>query len=192
LDVARALQDGEAFLKNAQDEMERKILREDQLYFIDNQVEALDLYLADTEDLVPQSPQLGELRKKLREAKGALEKKSMEFVASQEGGEMPEEIPEAEMAEAYVEYGRQFIGLARNALKTQVKAVSQLPEWEDPLATIKSYLADSEPYVHAHPDLKKVREQLKDRKRELEKRIQDVVQAWRAADLAGGAEEDEE
>lgn len=171
--------------------MERKILREDQLYFTENQVEALDAYLADTEDLAPASPQLAELRNQVRAAKVALEKKNIEFMASQEGGELPEDLPEAEMAAALTEYGREFLGLARAAVRTQVKAVSQLPEWEDPLTTIKSFLADSEPYMHASPDLMKVRNTLKDYKRELEKRIADVVQAWRQADLTGGAEDDE-
>jgi len=191
LDVPRALADGQAFVKNAEEEMDRKILREDQLYFIDNQVEALDTFLADTEDLSQESAELAALRGQLRDLKGKLEKKSMEFLTSQEGSELPEDLPPAEMAEALVGYGRDFIKMADDALKTNIGNIERVSEWEDPLSMINSFLADSEIYVQEHPDLPKVRKELKSRKRELQKRIADVVAAWRAADLTGGDEDED-
>lgn len=191
MDLQRALQDGEQFIKNAQDEMERKILREDQLYFIENQVEAIDVYLADTEDLQATSAPLKDLRDRLRTAKQGLEKKSMEFLAQQEGSDLPEDLPPAEMASDLVAYGKEFLQMADEALKSKVDKIDKLPQWEEPLTTINSFLADSEIYVPHAKDLPKVRDQLKTRKRELEKRIQDVVSAWRASDVAGGDEDDE-
>lgn len=190
LDAARALADGQLFVKNAEEEMDRKILREDQLYFIDNQVEAIDTFLADTEDLAGDA-QVKPLRDTLRDLKGKLEKKSMEFLAQQEGGDLPEDSPPEEMAEAMVAYGKDFIEMADEALKAKVKGVEDVAVWEDPLATLNSFLADSEILVPLHPPLKKVREDVRARKVELEKRIRDVVGAWRQSDLAGGADDDE-
>ena len=94
MDPQRALSDGALFVKNAEEEMDRKILREDQLYFIDNQVEAIDTFLADTEDLVSNGD-VKKLRDQLREMKQKLEKKSMEFLATQEGGALRDIDPRA-------------------------------------------------------------------------------------------------
>ena len=191
MDAQRALADGALFVKNAEEEMDRKILREDQLYFIDNQVEALDTFLADTEHLVSH-PDVKALRDTLRDLKGKLEKKSMEFLAQQEGSELPEDSPPEEMAEAMVAYGKDFIEMADEALKTKVKAVDQVAAWEDPLATLNSFLADSETLVAYHKPLAAVRTEVRARKEELQKRIADVVSDWRAKDLAGGGEEDDD
>jgi hypothetical protein len=190
LDAQRALADGGLFVKNAEEEMDRKILREDQLYFIDNQVEALDTFLADTEHLVSHAD-VKALRDTLRDLKGKLEKKSMEFLAQQEGSELPEDSPPEEMAEAMVAYGKDFIEMADEALKTKVKAVDQVAAWEDPLATLNSFLADSETLVSHHKPLAAVRTEVRARKEELQKRIADVVSDWRQKDLAGGDGDDD-
>lgn len=193
LDAQRALTDGAAFVKNAEEEMDRKILREDQLYFIDNQVEALDTFLADTEDLNGNA-EVEALRQKLRELKGKLEKKVLEWLATQEGGgDLPEDLPPAETAADMVEAGGEVIKMADDALKTKVKGVEQVAAWEEPLAAVNSFLADSEIYVQHNQKLVKVRADVRSRKMELQKRIADLVQDWRQRDLAGGAgDEDEE
>ena len=191
MEPQRALTDGQLFVKNAEEEMDRKILREDQLYFIDNQVEALDTFLADTEDLNGHKD-VEALRAQLRDLKAKLEKKSMEFLATQEGsGDLPEDIPPEEMAEAMVAYGQDFIEMADAALKSKVKAISDASKWEDPLATLNSFLADSETLVKHHAPLAKVRTEIRARKMELQKRIADLVGEWRASDMAGGDAEDE-
>jgi hypothetical protein len=190
MDAQRALADGTIFVKNAEEEMDRKILREDQLYFIDNQVEALDTFLADTEDLNGNA-EVEAMRAQLRDLKGKLEKKSMEFLAQQEGSDLPEDLPPEEMAEAMVGYGQDFLQMADDALKQKVTKVDQLPNWEDPLATLNSFLADSETLVPLNPNLAKVRAEVRARKVELQKRITDVVGAWRQSDLAGGADDDD-
>ncbi|MHB8584738.1 MAG: hypothetical protein ACYDDF_02720 [Thermoplasmatota archaeon] len=192
MDLAHALSEGETFVKNAEEAMERKVLREDQLYVWDNQVEVLDTFLADTEELAATSPELKDLRDKLRTMKRALEKKSMEFLAQQDKTEMPEDLPPEEEAVSFVEPGEDLLKAADKALKRNITKVEDVGEWEEPLVWLNSYLADSEIFVPLNPDLAKVRAQLKDRKRELEKRVADVVQSWRAADLAGGGEEDGE
>lgn len=188
MDPQRALAEGAMYVKNAEEEMDRKILREDQLYFLDNQVEALDTFLADTEEFNDHT-ELEALRSQLRDLKSKLEKKSMEFLAQQEGEDLPEDLPPEEMAQAMVGYGRDFIQMADEALKTNVKKVDQLPEWEDPLTTLNSYLADSETLVKLNPGLAKMRTEVRARKVELQKRIADMVGQWRASDAAGGDDE---
>ena len=91
-----------------------------------------------------------------------------------------------------VQYGKEFLEMADEALKTKVKAIDQVAAWEDPLATLNSFLADSETLVTLNPQLKKVREDVRARKMELQKRIADVVGAWRQSDVSGGDGEDEE
>lgn len=171
--------------------MDRKILREDQLYFIDNQVEALDTFLADTEELNANA-EVSALRETLRGLKGKLEKKSMEFLATQEGGDLPEDLPPAETAADMVEAGAEIIKFADDALKSKVKNIEEVAMWEEPLAAVNSFIADSEVFVQYNPKLAKVRTEVRSRKGELEKRIQDVVQAWRQNDAAGGAGDDDE
>lgn len=189
MDAQRALADGELFVKNAEEEMDRKILREDQLYFIDNQVEAIDTFLADTEDLNGNG-EVQQLREQLRGLKQKLEKKSMEFLAQQEGSDLPEDLPPEEMAEAMVAYGQDFLEMADQALKSKVKGIEDVSTWEDPLATLNSFLADSEPLVQYHAPLAKMREQIRARKVDLQKRIADVVSNWRASDSAGGDDDE--
>lgn len=172
--------------------MDRKILREDQLYFIDNQVEALDTFLADTEELNTNA-QVEALRSQLRTLKGQLEKKVLEWLATQEGGgDLPEDLPPAETASDMVEAGAEIIKMADDALKSKVKGVEEVATWEEPLAAVNSFLADSEIYVQHNPKLAKVRADVRSRKGELQKRIADIVQAWRQSDLAGGAGDDDE
>lgn len=190
MEPQRALADGALFVKNAEEEMDRKILREDQLYFIDNQVEALDTFLADTEDLVSNAD-VKALREQLRTLKGQLEKKSIEFLAQQEGQDLPEDLPPAETAADMVEAGAEIVKMADDALKAKVKGIEDVTIWEEPLVAINGFLADSEVYVSHHPKLQKVRTDVRSRKVELQKRIADVVGAWRQSDLTGGDEDEE-
>jgi hypothetical protein len=192
LDAQRALTDGAQYVKNAEEEMDRKILREDQLYFIDNQVETLDTFLADTEDLNTDA-QAEAMRQQLRELKGKLEKKVLEWLATQEGGgDLPEDLPAPETAADMVEAGAEIIKMADDALKTKIKGVEEVANWEEPLAAVNSFLADSEVFVKHHPKLQKVRTDVRSRKVELQKRIADLVQDWRQRDVAGGTGDDDE
>lgn len=190
LDAARAVAEAGSFIKNAEEELDRKILREDQLYFVDNQVEALDAFLADTEELVDGSPELADTRKKLRDLKTQLERKGMEFLASQSGDPLPEELPLEDQVEDFLAGGKDLIAFADEALGEKVAKVDGLPQWEEPLRALKSFLADSEPLAE-HPKLSKVREEVRGRCRKLQQGISTVVEDWRKSDVAGGDEDDE-
>jgi len=186
VEVDRILADGAIYVTNAEEELDRKILREEQLYFIDNQVEAIDTFLADTEE-VNDDGEVRALRDQLRTMKGKLERKAAEFLAKQDGEELPpegeDELPPAEMAEALVAYGNDFIGVAEKALTKKVSKIEDVEKWEAPLATLNSFLADSELVAAEHPDLPKVRQEVRARKLELRKRIDDMIQDWRTRDV---------
>jgi hypothetical protein len=192
MELQQVIAQGETFVKNAEDTMSRPIINTDQLYVYDNQVEVIDTYLADTEDLQGQSPDLASMRARLRGIKEQLEKKIIEVEAKAEGIEgPPEDIPPAELAAAFEETAPDLLAEADKALKKNVTKVDKLHEWEEPLAAINSFLADSEP-VASIGNLAKVRGQLKERKHALRGKIQNLVQEWRQADLAGGDDDEEE
>ncbi|MGQ0535466.1 MAG: hypothetical protein ACT4PT_05290 [Methanobacteriota archaeon] len=191
MEIASLVAGGESYLKNAEEALARPILNEDQLYVWENQVEVLDTFLADTEEVADGNAQVAELRAKIRAAKKELEKKAMEFVVKQEGGELPEEAPEEDVVAEFLEYGKEFAKDADKALKAPVKGVQELEKWETPLMMINSFLADTEPYAK-HAALQKLRGELRGKKRDLAGRIDAVIKDWRAADLAGGAADDED
>ncbi|MBI4393101.1 MAG: hypothetical protein HY556_04785 [Euryarchaeota archaeon] len=188
MEVERLLVDGETYVKNAEEALERVIINADQLYVWDNQVEVIDTFLADTEDISGGDPKIGDLRSKLRELKTRIEKKSAEFLAKAEGQELPEDPPEDEAVAEFESFGADFLKMANDALKAKVKDVSELPDWEEPLAIINSYLADSEPYA-GKGKLPKIRTDLKAKKAELATKIRDIVEKWRQQDMAGGEDE---
>lgn len=190
MEIQQALAQGETFVKNAEEAVSRPVINPDQLYVYDNQVEVIDTFLADTEDLQAQSPDVASLRSRLRGIKEQLERKIIEVEAKAEGAEgVPEDIPPDELAAAFEETAPELLAEADKALKRNVSTVEKLHEWEEPLAAINSFLADSEPLA-GKGNLAKVRQQMKERKAALQGRIQGLVQDWRQRDLAGGEDED--
>ena len=191
LDAQRALAEVASYIKNAEEEMDRKIVREDQLYYVDNQVEALDFFLADTEDIQAGNPDLAAARSKLRALKVQLEKKGIEFMTQQAGETLPDELPPEEQAAEFIGYAKDFVKMADASLKEKVKGIDDLETWEEPLRTIKSFLADSEPLA-TDKELAKLRTDLKDRKAKIQAAIDEVLKKWRDADASGGDEEEDE
>jgi len=191
MDPQRVLSEGEMFVKNGEEALARNILNADQIYVWDNQVEVIDTYLADTEEMAPTNADVASMRARLRGIKEQLEKRIMEMEAKAEGMEgPPEDIPPDELAAAFEEMAPELMAEADKALKKNVTAVDKLHEWEEPLAAINSFLADSEP-IASKGNLAKARASLKERKAQLRDRIDKVVEAWRQADLAGGDSDDE-
>lgn len=188
MDVDQLLVEGDRYKKNAKDALDRKVKGEEDLYIWQNQVEVLDTYLADTEDLADDHPEVAEKRTELRELKDELDQRLTAFLAEQEGEEVPPSPPAEVEAEDLALAGRELIiPEADAALDAEVNDVEEMDRWEEPLRILKSYLADSEPYEEHHPDLPKVREQAKARKRALEERIDNLVSSWREEDMAKGS-----
>lgn len=191
MELPKVIADGETFVKNAEEALTRPVISPDQLYVYDNQVEVIDTFLADTEDLQGQSPELQAVRARLRGIKEQLEKKIIEVESKAEGVEgPPEDIPPDELAAAFEETAPELLAEVDKVLKKNITTVEKIHEWEEVLAAINGFLADSEPLA-SKGNLGKVRSQLRERKGALQGRISGLLQEWRQQDLAGG-EEDEE
>lgn len=187
MDLERALRDGPTYLKNAEDALGRNVTNPDLLYIWDNQVAAIDEFLANTEPHADESADLADLRGRMRDVKKQLEQKVMAFEAEQEGETVPEEPPAEELIEDFKGFAGEIIDMADSALGEQVKDVEKLPLYEDPRDLINGYLADSEPFKDQDPELKEIREEIRKRKVELDTRIRSVEEDWRARDIAAGA-----
>lgn len=192
MEVQEALRQADAHLKNALELVGRPVGKEDLMYMWDNQVTALDNFLADTE-IIP-DPKFKESRTQLREAKKKLTEAVLAFEAQAAGEEIPkgDEIPQDEQVLSYIEMAGDMVGLAREALAESVKDVKDLVKWEEPLAVINGYLADSEPFQELNKDLRRARSMVRVARKDLKNRIEDVFNQWRKSDLAGGRDDEEE
>ena len=192
MDVQEALRQADAHLKNALELVGRPVGKEDLMYMWDNQVTALDNFLADTE--IVNDPKFKEARTQLREAKKKLTDAVVAFEAAAAGEDGPkgEEPPQDEQILSYIEMASDMVGLAKEALAETVKDVKDLVKWEEPLAVINGYLADSEPYQEMNKDLRRARSMVRVARKDLKNRIEDVFNQWRKQDLAGGRDDDED
>jgi hypothetical protein len=191
LEPQEALRQADAHLKNALELVGRPVGKEDLMYMWDNQITALDNFLADTEAV--SDAKFKEARKQLREAKKKLTDAVVAFEAAAAGEEAPNgELPQEEQIVSYIEMAGDMVGLAKEALAETVKDVKDLVKWEEPLAVINGYLADSEPFQELNKDLRRARSMVRVARKDLKTRIEDVFTQWRTADLAGGRDEDEE
>jgi hypothetical protein len=191
MEVQEALRQADAHLKNAQELAPRPVGKEELLYMWDNQITALDNFLADTES-VP-DPAFKAKRNELRSVKKQLTDSVVAFEAQQAGEEVTKEDPtEQEWIESYKEQAQQMIELVKEAMGEKVVDVKDLVKWEEPLAVINGYLADSEPYQEKDRDLRKARSVVRMARKDLKAKIEEVFTQWRKSDLAQGREEDED
>lgn len=180
MDLEKVVNEGRSYLRNAQDALDRTVQSEEELYVWENQVEVIDQFLANTEDLDGDGD-LEEVRKELWEVKRKLEKKAMAFLGE---GEVPEPTEE-EMVEGIVAFAEEFLPDVEDSLSVSADEAPSADVWETPLATINSLLADSEPYKD-NADLGPVRDQLKERKAQLEARLDEFVERLHAEGEAAG------
>jgi hypothetical protein len=191
MDVQEALRQADAHLKNALELVGRPVGKEELLYMWDNQITALDNFLADTEATV--DPKFKESRAQLRDAKKKLTDAVVTFEAQAAGEEAPKEEPtQEEQIQGFIESAGEMVGLAKEALAEKVQDVKDLVKWEEPLAVINGYLADSEPFQEMNKDLRRARSMVRVARKDLKNRIEDVFTQWRKADLAGGRDDEED
>ena len=191
MEAQEALRQADAHLKNALELVGRPVGKEELMYMWDNQITALDNFIADTES-VP-DPKVKEKRAELREAKKKLTDAVVAFEAQMAGEEAPkEELPKEEQVQGFVEMAGDMVQLAQEALAEKVSDVKDLVKWEEPLAVINGYLADSETFQEASKDLRKARSMVRLARKDLKNRIEDVFNQWRKADLSGGRDEEDD
>ncbi|HUR61304.1 MAG TPA: hypothetical protein VM286_02935 [Candidatus Thermoplasmatota archaeon] len=191
MELQEATRQADAHLKNAQELAGRPVGKEELLYMWDNQITALDNFLADTESVPDAS--FKAKRAEIREVKKRLTDAVVAFEAAAAGEEVAKDEPtKEEWVEAYLEQAQDMVTLAKEALGEKVKSVQDLVKWEEPLAVMNGYLADSEPYQEQNRDLRKARSVVRMARKELKGAIDDVFLKWKAADRASGAEGDDD
>jgi hypothetical protein len=191
MDAAEATRQAEAHLKNAEELAPRPVGKEELLYMWDNQITALDNFLADTESIPDAS--LKDLRGKIRATKKKLTDAVLAFEVAQAGEEMPTEpTSDEEWAATYLEMAGDMSELVAAALAEPVTDVKDLPNWEEPLAVVNGFLADSEPFQDANKDLRRARSQVRVARRQLKTAIEQVFANWRKADMAGGRDDEDD
>lgn len=191
MDPQEAIRQGEAHLKNALELVGRPVGKEELMYMWDNQITALDNFLADTEAVV--DDKVKEVRAQLRDAKKQLTDAVVAFEAQAAGEEAPKGDPDKEeQILSFTEMAGDMVQLAKEALAEKVADVKDLVKWEEPLAVINGYLADSEVYQEASKDLRRARSMVRMARKDLKNRIEDVFTQWRKADLAGGRDDDDD
>lgn len=179
MDKEEAVRQAQAHLKNALELVERPVGKEELLYMWDNQITALDNFLAETE--VVKDKLLDRAREQLRDAKKRLTDAVVAFEAEQEGVEVEDEDPDPEeWVASFTEMAQDMVGLAREALDERVQDMHEVVKWEEPLAVINGYLADSEPYQELSKDLRRARSVVRAARRDLQGRIKDVVSTLKA------------
>lgn len=186
-----AMRDAPNFVRNAQDVANRKPGNPDTLYMWDNQVTAIEQFLATTEDFNGQNPELSKARQELRALKKTIQTTVLEFELQQEGQQLPPEPTEEEVLEEMMAILEEVKDLCSQLGKVTPKTVQELQDLEEPRQQLNAFLADSEPLVGKNPNLDKVRVRAKRVRKDLEARIDEVIKAWRQADLAGGDDDDE-
>ena len=191
MDPQEALRQADAHLKNALELVGRPVGKEELMYMWDNQITALDNFLADTEAVV--DAKVKEARAQLRDAKKKLTDAVVAFEAQQAGEDVgKEELAKDEQILSYVEMAGDMVQLAKEALAEKVADVKDLVKWEEPLAVINGYLADSEAYQEASKDLRRARSMVRLARKDLKNRIDDVFTQWRKADLSGGRDDEDD
>lgn len=180
MEISQAVQQAQAHLKNAMELAQRPVGKEDLLYMWDNQITALDNFLAETEEDADKL--LQKAREQLRDVKKKLVDTVTQFEMEAEGEEFvpDDDIPAEEWAESFVDAAGDMVALAKEALEEKVKDAQDLVKWEEPLAVINGYLADSEPYQEVNAELRKVREFVKAARNDIHGNIKDFLAEWRA------------
>lgn len=190
MDVQEALRQAEAHHKNAQELVGRPVGKEELLYMWDNQITALDNFLAETEALA--DAKLKGLRDGIRDAKKRLTDAVMSFEAQAAGEELGGDEPSPdEWTEIFLEQAGDMLTLVKEALAEKVKTVQDLAKWEEPLAVVNGYLADSEPLQAASRDLQKARSKVRLARKDLKAAIDAVVKDWKKKSLAEDDDEDD-
>src|ERR1041385_8937926 len=131
MEVQEATRQADAHLKNAQELAGRPVGKEELLYMWDNQITALDNFLADTE-AVP-DPAFKAKRTELRDVKKKLTDSVVAFDAQAERAETTTEEPsKEEWVQVYLEQAQDMLSLVKEALQEKVKVVQDLSKWEEP------------------------------------------------------------
>jgi DNA repair ATPase RecN len=173
----QAVFEGEKYIDNARDALDQDVEDEDDLYIWENQLAAIDEFLADTEDMDPEGQDLDEVRAEARECKEKLEAEIAGFFDQP----VEAEDTEANIA-ALLDVARQLIEEAEEVLEARPDP-EELDEHANEIETtvigIKQWLADSEPYHDETDMMTQARRDMKMITEALEEKLDETVSAWK-------------
>lgn len=175
----QAVFEGEKYVDNARDAIDQDVEDEDDLYIWENQLAAVDEFLADTEDMDggEKSEELEEVRAEARECKNELERLIADFFDQP----VEAEDEEANIA-ALLDVARQLIDEAEEVLEKQVEPEElddHANEIETTVIGIKQWLADSEPYDQKTEMMTQARRDMKMMVDALEQKLDETVSSWK-------------
>jgi hypothetical protein len=173
----QAVFEGEKYIDNARDALDQDVEDEDDLYIWENQLAAIDEFLADTEDMDPEGQDLDEVRAEARECKEQLEARIADFFDQP----VDAEDTEANIA-ALLDVGRQLIEEAEEVLEARPdpeELDDHANEIETTVIGIKQWLADSEPYHDETDMMTQARRDMKMVVDALEEKLDETVSAWK-------------
>ncbi len=178
----QALQEGQTFLRNGQDMAERSPVNADALYMWDNQVQAIETYLANTETMAGEHDDLAKLRDELRTVKRNIETKVLEFELKADGEELPPDPTPEEQLEELKMYAEDVQELLEVLEKAKVGTLDELRELDEPRMQLDNFLVETEPFVGEDGDLDQVRQRARDVKQSLDGSAKELIQAVNAAE----------
>src|ERR1041385_324272 len=153
MQLHEAKRDGPSYLRNAQEIAQRSPVNPETLYMWDNQVTAIEHFLAGTEDLNGQDPDLQKMRTELFTLKRQIEAKVLEFELKQENQEVPPDPSEADLVEDMTTYSKELLGIVKQLRGVQVTSFKDLQELEEPLQQFANFLVETEPLKGKNPKL---------------------------------------
>lgn len=178
----QALQEGQAFLRNGKDMAERSPVNADTLYMWDNQVQAIETYLANTETLAADHDDIASLRDQLRTIKRSIETKVLKFELEAEGEELPPDPTPEEQLEELKLYAQDVEELLGVLEKAKVGTLDELRELDEARMQLDNFLVETEPLIGKDDELDTVRQRARDVKQSLDGSAKQLIQAVNAAE----------
>jgi hypothetical protein len=180
MQLHEALRDAPSYLRNAQDIAPRKPINVDTLYMWDNQVAAIDAFLAETEEFAAQDPSLATTRKELFGLRKQIQNNVLEFELKQENQELPPDPTEEEVVAEMTEYARDLQKTLMILQKIKFKKRADFERVEEPLQELAAFLVETEPLKGKNPELDKYRAEVKRVRAEIDNKTRDYLKDLRS------------
>lgn len=180
MQLHEAQRDAPSYLRNAQDIAPRKPINAETLYMWDNQVAAIDAFLAETEEIAPQDPKLADTRKELFTLRKQIQNNVLEFELKQENQELPPDPTEEELVGELTEYAHELQRSLLVLQKIKFKKRQDFERVEEPLQELAAFLVETEPLKGKNADLDKARAEIKRVRAEIDNKTRDYLKELRA------------
>ncbi len=180
MQLHEALRDGPSYVRNASEIAQRTPVNVETLYMWDNQVAAIDAFLAETEPFANDDPNLAKTRQELFGLRKQIQNNVLEFELKQENQEMPPDPTEEELIGEMTEYGKELQQTLMVLQKIKFKKRQDFERVEEPLAELAAFLVETEQLKGKNPELDKYRAEVKRVRAEIDSKTRDYLRELRA------------